>query len=79
MSKDFIEAMQTEAKNRFGKTLSPNECAEKFAAHDFESRIQHLNNLNTADSYSTPREAARRHVYERALRSTHENLRKINR
>jgi hypothetical protein len=79
MSKDFIDEMQTEAKLRFGKTLSPSECAEKFAAHNFEARIQHLKNLQGADSYATPREAAARHVYESALRNVHTRLTRINR
>jgi hypothetical protein len=79
MADDFIDEMQTEAKLRFGKTLSPSEVAEKFRLHGFEARIQHLKNLKTTDSYSTPREAAARHVYERALRATHDRLRKIDR
>jgi hypothetical protein len=79
MADDFIDEMQTEAKLRFGKTLSPSEVAAKFQEHDFEARIQHLKNLKTAESFSTPREAAKRHVFERVLRSTHESLRKIDR
>jgi hypothetical protein len=79
MAEDFIEEMQTEAKLRFGKELSAREVADKFALHDFEARIGHLKNLKGADSYSTPREAAGRHVYESALRATHERLRKIDR
>ena len=79
MSEDFIEEMQTEAKLRFGKELSPGEVAEKFAGHGLEARIHHLKNLKTSDSYSTPREAAKRHVFERALRNTHEKLRSISR
>ena len=59
--------------------LSPSEVANEFTKHDFEARIQHLKNLKTADSFGTPREAAARHVYERALRSTHDRLRKIDR
>ena len=39
---DFIEEMQTEAKLRFGKELSPAEVAKKFAEHGFEARIYHL-------------------------------------
>lgn len=76
---DFIEEMQTEAKLRFGKELSASEVANEFAKHDFEARIHHLKNLKAADSFGTVREAANRHVFERALRSTHDNLRKIDR
>lgn len=79
MADDFIDEMQTEAKLRFGKELSPSEVAAKFQEHGFEMRIHHLKNLKTADSYSTPREAMRRHVYERELRSTHDRLRRIDR
>jgi hypothetical protein len=79
MADDYIDELQREASLRFGKTLSPSEVAAKFQEHDFEARIHHLKNLKTEDSYGTPREAAARHVFERALRSTHENLRKINR
>ena len=79
MTDDFIDEMQIEAKLRFGKELSPNEVAEKFREHDFEARIHHLKNLKTADSFDTPREAANRHVFERALRITHDRLSKIDR
>ncbi|MDA9437256.1 hypothetical protein XH88_36925 [Bradyrhizobium sp. CCBAU 51627] len=71
--------MQTEAKLRFGKTLSPSEVATEFQKHDFEARIHHLKNLKTADSFTSPRDAAARHVYERALRATHYRLIKSNR
>jgi hypothetical protein len=79
MANDFIDEMQTEAKLRFGKELSPSEVASEFTKHDFEARIQHLKNLKTADSFGTAREAAKRHVFERALRSTHDRLSKIQR
>jgi hypothetical protein len=79
MADDFIDEMQVEAKLRFGKTLSPDEVASEFSKHDFEARIQHLKTLKTADNFGTPREAAARHVYERALRSTHDRLRRIDR
>jgi hypothetical protein len=79
MADDFIDEMQIEAKLRFGKELSPEEVAEKFALHGFDARIHHLKNLKTSDSFSTPREAAKRYVYERQLRGVHERLRKIDR
>ncbi len=53
MANDFIEEMQTEAKLRFGKELSPSEVANEFTKHDFEARIEHLKNLKTADSFVT--------------------------
>ncbi len=79
MADDFIEEMQTEAKLRFGREFSAGEVADKFQAHDFEARIHHLKNLKTADSFSTVREAARRHEYESLLRKVHSRLRSINR
>lgn len=79
MADDFIEEMQTEARLRFGKELSPSEVANEFTKHDFEARIQHLKTLKTSGSFGTPREAAKRHVFERALHSTHERLRKLDR
>jgi hypothetical protein len=79
MADDYIDEMQREASVRFGKELSPSEVAAKFQEHDFEARIFHLKNLKTADNFGTPREAAKRHVFERALRSTHDRLRRIDR
>jgi hypothetical protein len=79
LADDYIDEAQTEAKLRFGRELSPAEIAEDFAKHGFDARIGHLKTLKTADTYSTPREAAARHVYERALRATHDRLRKIDR
>jgi hypothetical protein len=77
MADDFIEAMQEEARLRFGKELSPAECADKFSLHGFEARIEHLKQLKT-DELSI-RDAAKRLTFERALKNTHERLRKINR
>jgi hypothetical protein len=76
---DFISEANAEAKLRFGRELSADELAAELARHGKEARIQHLKNLDTADSYTTPREAARRHVYERALRATHARLMSIQR
>ncbi|MCC8954107.1 hypothetical protein H8B02_11735 [Bradyrhizobium sp. Pear77] len=70
--------MQTEARLRFGKELSAGEVADKFALHDFESRIQHLKNLRK-DEHADLRAAAERLTFERALLDTHHRLRKINR
>jgi hypothetical protein len=78
MAEDFIEEMQAEANLRFGKELSPAECAAKFAAHKFEDRIFHLKNLKAAESMNLG-QAAKRHAFERAIRNTHERLRKVDR
>jgi hypothetical protein len=76
---DFIEEMQAEAELRFGRELTPQEVAKKFAEHDFEARIHHLKHLRKDDEFPTPREAVKRSQYLRALKSTHEHLRAINR
>lgn len=79
LANDYVDELQVEAKLRWGKTLSPSEVAAEFQKHGFEARIQHLKTLKTADSFETPREAAARYVYERALNETHRRLSKINR
>jgi hypothetical protein len=77
---DFIEEMQTEAQLRFGKELSPAEVATEFAKHGFEARIHHLKNLEkNSEPMVHLRDAAKRQVFERALRDTHYRLAKISR
>jgi hypothetical protein len=76
--KDYIEEAQEEAQLRFGKELSAQELAEKFAGHDLEARVYHLKRLKSDEDMSVA-EAARRLTYERALSSVHEKLRKIDR
>lgn len=78
IDKDYIDEVQAEARLRFGDELSPAELAEKFAGHDLDARVYHLKNLKN-DGELTPREAARRMAYERALKNTHEMLRKAGR
>lgn len=75
---DFIEEMQEEAQLRFGKELTPEECALKFAGHDLEGRVYHLKNLKT-DDLTSIRDAAKRLSYVRALNQTHEKLRRVGR
>jgi hypothetical protein len=80
--RDFIDEMQHEAELRFGGKLTAREAAEKFAGHDLEGRIQHLKNLRRSDDPLTTtemRSEVERRNIERALRSTHERLRKIGR
>jgi hypothetical protein len=76
---DFIEEMQREAQLRFGRELSPAECADKFALHNFNARIDHLKNLKSSDAIPNVRDAATRLTFERALKDTHERLRRIDR
>jgi hypothetical protein len=78
MADDFIEKMQEEAKLRFGKELTPEEAADKFALHDVNARIQHLGNLRR-DEDMPFNDAAKRFRYERALKDVHEKLRRVGR
>jgi hypothetical protein len=75
---DYIDEMQKDAKERFQRELTPAEAAEKFALHNFEARIFHLKNIDTPKAMTT-REAGDRLAMERALRRTHETLRKVGR
>jgi hypothetical protein len=82
MEKDLIDEMQEEAELRFGHRLTAREAAERFAQHDADARIFHLKNLKRSDDPLTTtemRSEVERRVVERALRSTHERLRKIGR
>jgi hypothetical protein len=78
VTRDYIEEAQQEARLRFGHDLSPAELAEQFGGHDLEARVFHLKNLKN-DGELSPREAARRMGYERALKNTHEMLRRAGR
>jgi hypothetical protein len=79
--KDFIDEMQEEAELRFGGKLTAGDAAAQFALHDREMRIYHLKNLKRSDDDLTTTEMraeAQRRVIERALRSTHQKLMRIN-
>lgn len=76
--RDYIEEAQHEAQLRFGRELSAEEFAEKFAKHDFEARIYHLKSLRTEGDLSIL-EAGKRLDYESALRRTHDILSRVGR
>jgi hypothetical protein len=79
---DMIDAMQNEAELKFGHRLTAKEAAEWFSFHDAESRVQHLKTLKRYDTPLTThgaKAAAERLLIERALRNTHERLRRIGR
>ncbi len=80
MSADYIESMRKEWRLRYGASseISPAQAAEQFALHNFEARVAHLRNIHTPDAM-TVRETADRHAFERAIRRTHETLRKVGR
>jgi hypothetical protein len=75
---DFIDEMQKDAQERWKRELTPSEAAEKFALHNFETRIAHL---KTLDGRPLPmsREGAQRHAIETALRRVHDRLRRVGR
>jgi hypothetical protein len=75
---DYIRYMQKEAMLRWNRELTPAQAAEQFALHNFENRVAHLRNIETSDAMGV-REAADRLAMERALRRTHETLRKVGR
>ncbi len=88
----FIERAQSLARLETGKELSPEEMAIKFARLSEYDRVTTLDRMNR-DSVSnatddfphlrgrigTARQIAEQSRYERALRNTHEMLRKAGR
>ena len=76
---NFIDYTLENAELATGKRLSPNELAIEFAKLSPTDRVFNLMKMKNSDAFSTPREAVKRHVYERALKDTHERLRKIDR
>jgi hypothetical protein len=77
--RDFIDFTLKTADLARGHRLSPNELALEFAKLSESDRIFNLMKMEDSDEFSTPRAAARRHMYERALKEAHERLRKIDR
>jgi len=81
--RDYIEEAQHEARLRFGRELSPNELAEKFAGHDLDTRIIHLKTIRADGedeiSLSAAEKQLSRQQYVSALHHMHEELRKIDR
>jgi hypothetical protein len=76
---NFIEHKLVEAEEITGRRLSPDELATEFAKLGPTDRVHYLMKMKNSDAFSTPREASRRHVYERALKNVHEKLRAIQR
>jgi len=76
---DTIDAMKKEFALRYGGAeLTPARAAQEFALHNFEARVAHLRNIETPAAMGV-RETADRLAMERALRRTHETLRKVGR
>lgn len=78
--RDFIEQTQSRSVGYHGKELSPDEMAHEFMKLDIDARVDALDKINRdSREYSSPEEAAKAYAYRRALRSTHERLRKVGR
>jgi hypothetical protein len=76
----FIEKAQSRARAYTGRDLSPAEMAENFATNGIVDRVTALEELAAEqDAITSPREAAKHLAMTRALRDTHERLRKIGR
>jgi hypothetical protein len=78
-TRDVIEQIQSRSVDYTGKELSPQEMAADFAKWDILTRVKTLQDIQADAGELSPSEAARRHDYERALRNTHEILRKVGR
>lgn len=76
--RNYIEEAQQEAELRFGRQLSPEELADKFAGHDLDTRVYHLKSIRD-DGELTLSEAVKLSEYVGALNRKHEALRKAGR
>jgi hypothetical protein len=77
--RNFIEQTQSRSVGYSGRELTPDEMATEFAKCDIDARVAALEALKVDTSPRSLREAAKIASYERALRSTHETLRKVGR
>ena len=78
--RDFIEQAQSRSVGYHGRELSPEEMAREFMKLDIDARVDALDKINAnSGDYSSAAEAAKSYAYRRALRDTHERLRKVGR
>ena len=77
--RDFIERTQSRAKHIEGRELSPSELARELTKLSPTDRVEQMERLEADRSEISRRDMAKRLPYVRALRSTHETLRKIGR
>jgi hypothetical protein len=76
---DTIDEMKKEWALRYsGADLTPERASQEFALMNFETRVAHLRNIETPAAMGV-RETADRLAMERALRRTHETLRRVGR
>lgn len=80
-NRNLIEHNQDRAKLIEGRELEPDEMATEFAKLGLSDRVDYLDRLNVelANSDLSLREAAKLIEGNRALRDTHDRLRKVGR
>jgi hypothetical protein len=81
-TRNYIELTQARAQAYHGKEFSPEEMATEFAKAGMDARVDILDNLDrdlSASGRISIDEAANQLQYVRALRRTHETLRKVDR
>jgi hypothetical protein len=79
--RNFIEYTQARAEKATGRALSPSELASEFTKVSPAERVDHLVRIDgdLRDANLSLNEAAKFHAFRRALNSTHERLRSIDR
>jgi len=77
-SRNYIEKTLAGSSEYSGRETTPAELASTFTMCDLDTRVSVLQSLHD-EEYTTAEEAAKHHAHRRALRQTHERLRKIGR
>ena len=78
-NRDFIEQTQSRARHIQGRELTPSEMAQELIKLSPADRVEHMERLEANKSELSRFDMAKRLNYVRALRNTHETLRKIGR
>lgn len=80
-SRDYIDRSISASEKMLGREPTPADIAGEFARMDLRSRSAVLLQMeaDSIGSEMTVTEAARRLPYQRALKGTHEALRKVDR
>jgi hypothetical protein len=79
-TRNFIEKTQSRSQGYNGRELTADEMATEFMKCDIDARVAALEELAADDrAYTSTREAAKAYEYRKALRDTHERLRKVGR
>lgn len=78
-TRDYIDQTQSRSIHYSGKELTPQEMAHEFAKWDIDTRVNALESLQAERGELSITQATKRWAHERALRNTHEMLRKAGR